>query len=326
MKQTRFHYGWIIVGVSFVMLALSGGVWYSFSVFFVAILKEFGWSRSVGAGAFSLFLIVQSLAGAVVGNMVDRVGPRRVVFLGSFLLATGLTLCSYIQIWWQFYLFYGVIAAMGVAATGWITNTTMVQHWFKEKRGLAIGIICAGIGVGIFACVPAAQYLINRVGWRVTYRVMAFFIPLPIAFMAILFLKRRSPPRLPDPPSREADVLRPDVMDPPMIDREGASHSWTVRQAMRTRPFQFLALAVFSGSFATQAILAHQVAFFTDQGLQNLLASYIVGIVGLVSIGAKILWGILSDRIGREVTYTLGIVCGVGGMTLLIVFHILPSP
>jgi MFS family permease len=325
MKQTRFNYGWVIVGVSFVTLAFTGGVWYSFSVFFVAVLKEFGWSRSLGAGAFSLFLILQSLAGVIAGKMIDRFGPKKVVLLGSLLLGTGLALCSTIHVWWQFYLYFGVISAVGVAATGWVTNTTMVQLWFKEKRGLAIGIICAGVGVGMLVCVPAAQYLINRVGWRTTYRILALIIPVTIAFMAIFFTKKPSQQLPSDSPERRQPVLCSVSCDPPLLDEGRASQSWTLKQAVRTRPFQLLTLSIFSGTLATQAILTHQVAFFTDQGLGNLFASYVVGMIGLVSIGAKIFWGILSDKIGREITYTSGIVCGVCGMILLVLFHILPA-
>ena len=325
MKETRFNYGWVIVGGSFAMLALSGGVWYSFSVFFVAVLNEFGWSRSLGAGAFSLFLIVQSFGVFVVGNMIDRFGPNKVVLLGSLLLGTGLALCSTIDAWWEFYLYFGVISALGVAATGWVPNTTMVQQWFKGKRGLAIGIVCAGVGVGIFVCVPAAQYLINRVGWRMTYRTLAIILPVAIAAMAVFLIRRPPQPLLSEPSGRNHPVLCLVPSESPPLDDVPTYHSWTLKQAVKTRSFQFLTLSIFSGTFATQAIMTHQVAFFTDQGLGNLLASYAVGVIGLVSIGAKIFWGILSDKIGREITYTLGIVCGVCGMALLILFHILPS-
>ena len=325
MKETRFNYGWVIVGGSFAMLALSGGVWYSFSVFFVAVLNEFGWSRSLGAGAFSLFLIVQSFGVFVVGNMIDRFGPNKVVLLGSLLLGTGLALCSTIDAWWEFYLYFGVISALGVAGTGWVPNTTMVQQWFKEKRGLAIGIVCAGVGVGIFVCVPAAQYLINRVGWRMTYRTLAIILPVVIAAMAVFLIRRPPQPLLSEPCGRDQPVRCFVPSESPALNEEPTYHSWTLKQAVKTRSFQLLTLSIFSGTFATQAILTHQVAFFTDQGLGNLFASYVVGMVGLVSIGAKIFWGILSDKIGREKTYTLGIICGVCGMALLILFHILPS-
>ncbi len=83
-EKGSFDFGWVIVGISFITLALAYGVWYSFSVFFVALLKEFGWSRSTAAGAFSLFVIIHSGMGPFVGRMADRFGPRRVIVLGSF--------------------------------------------------------------------------------------------------------------------------------------------------------------------------------------------------------------------------------------------------
>jgi len=143
--------------------------------------------------------------------------------------------------------------------------------------------------------------------------------------MAICFVKR---PPLPPPsksPEAERQLFCPVVKDLPVIDEKWASGSWTVRQAMSTKPFLHLTLTLFSGTFATQAILTHQVAFFIDQGLDNLFASYIVGMIGLVSIGTKIFWGVLSDKIGREITYTLGILCGVFGMVLLVLFQFLSS-
>ena len=179
------NFGWVIVGISFITLALAYGVWYSFSVFFVALLKEFGWSRSVAAGAFSLFVIVHSVIGPLVGGMVDRFGPRRVIVVGSVCLGFGLALCSLTTAWWHYYLFFGIITAAGVGTTGWVPNTTLIQQWFKAKRGLAIGIISSGIGVGILVCVPSIQHLINGVGWRVAYRIMALCIPLIVAAMAL---------------------------------------------------------------------------------------------------------------------------------------------
>jgi Na+/melibiose symporter-like transporter len=97
----------------------------------------------------------------------------------------------------------------------------------------------------------------------------------------------------------------PVTKDPLVVNEEWASQTWTVRQAIATKPFWLLSLSFFWGSFATQSIFAHQVAFFIDRGLEALFASYFVGIVGVVSIGSKILWGVLSDKIGREVT-TIG--------------------
>ena len=321
-EKKALNFAWIIVGFSFITLALVYAVWYSFSVFFVALLKEFGWSRSIGAGAFSLFIILSSMIGPFMGGMVDRFGPKRVIIMGSLILGAGLALCSSIQTWWQFYIFFSAITAIGLGATGWVPNITIIQQWFKEKRGLATGIISAGIGIGILVCVPSAQYLIIRLGWRMAYRIMAVFIPLIVISLAILFLKK--PPHTASH-QIEVGISVKTTKDPLVINEGWASQSWTVQKAIATKPFWLLTLSFFLGSFIIQSVFAHQVAFFMDCGLEALLASYLVGIVGIVSIGSKILWGVLSDKIGREITYTIGITCAILGMLWLILYSQLPS-
>jgi MFS family permease len=324
--KSSFKFGWIIVGVSFITLALADGVWYSFSVFFVALLGEFGWSRSIAAGAFSLFVIVHSLIGPLAGSMVDRFGPRRVILLGLLFLGMGLALCSLTRTWWHYYILFGVITALGVGFTGWIPNVTIIQQWFKANRGLAIGIISSGVGIGILVCVPLAQHLISKIGWRATYRVMACFIPLVVAPMAIVFF--RKPPKRTSPHDTECsegEVIPLDMKDSLILDEEWVSRAWTIRKAIATKQFWLLSISFPLGALITQSILTHQVAFFVDQGMETLFASYIVGIVGISSVGGKILWGTLSDKIGREVTYTMGITCSVCGMIALIAFPTHPS-
>ncbi len=317
------NFKWIIVGVSFTILGLTYTVVHSFSIFFVAILKEFGWSRSITAGAFSLFWILHGIIGPFAGSMVDRFGSRRVFLLGALLWGTGLALSSFIHSWWQFYLFFGVITAMGAASTGWVPNTTVIQNWFKEKRGLAMGIISSGIGIGIFVYAPSIQHLINRVGWRMTYRIMALFVPLIIMSMTIIFLKKR--PQTTPYHSAEEESLQAITKYPFAIDEGWASRSWTLRQAAFTKQFWFVSVSFFFGTLTNQSVLTHQVAFFVDKGLEALFASYIVGMIGIVSIVGKIFWGTLSDRIGREATYTLVTACSICGMLLLIAFTILSS-
>lgn len=322
-KETNFNFGWVIVGVSFITLALVYGIWYSFSVFFVAILKEFGWSRSTAAGAFSLFIIIHSLIGPFVGGMIDRFGPKRVILLGSLFIGIGLTLCSLIRTWWQFYLFLGVITAAGVGSAGWVPNIAIINQWFKEKKGFAMGFVSSGIGIGILVSAPSFQFLITQVGWRMTYRIMAIFIPFIVIFMAIAFLKR--PPQTTPTLLTEAGIPQGVIKNPLVVNEEWAEQIWTVRRAITTRQFWLLGLSFFSGTFISQSIFTHQVAYFVDHGIDALFASYIVGVTGIVSIGGKILWGTLSDKIGREITFTIGIACSIFGMIVLILFNFYPS-
>ena len=318
-----FYFGWIIVSGCFITLALVYSLQYSFSVFFVTLIREFGWSRSVGAGAFSLFNLFSTLTGPLIGSLILTLGLQRVVLLGALLLGGGLFLCSFIETWWQFYLFFGIIVALGVGAAGWVPNITLIQLWFREKRGLATGIISSGVGIGILSVVPATQHLILRVGWRTTYRLTALMIPLVVISIALVLLKRPPSARPGLPGEREgAKAPSRDLL---IVDGAWTSRSWNLRQAAGTKRFWLLGLAFFLGNFLTQSIFAHQVAFFVDHALSAVLASYLVGLVGVVSIGGKILWGALSDRIGREVTFTLGMLCFTLGMFLLILFDLFPS-
>jgi len=151
---------------------------------------------------------------------------------------------------------------------------------------------------------------------------MAIFIPLVVISTAIPFLKR--PPKTTPLLLVDKEILPGVTKDPFVVNEEWTSQTWTVRQAIATKPFKLLILSFFLGNFVIQSIFTHQVAFFVDRGLEALFASYIVGIVGVVSIGGKILWGVLSDKIGREITYTIGVTCSIFGIVFLIVFNIFP--
>jgi MFS family permease len=322
--KSSFHYRWIIVGVTFITLGLTSTIFHSFSIFFVALLKEFRWSRSITSGAFSLFLILYGIIGPLAGSMVDRFGPRRVFVSGSLLWGMGLALSSLIHSWWEFYIFFGVIAALGAAFTGSVPNIAIIQNWFMEKRGLPIGILSSGIGIGIFVWIPTIQYLINRIGWRMAYQVMAFFIPLMVITMTMIFLKK-SPRKTSSTPTEQVTYYTM-MKDPLIVDLKWTSRSWTLGQAIFTKQFWTVGASFFLSGTITQSILTHHVAFFVDEGLETLFVSYVVGMIGVVSIGGKISWGTLSDRIGREITYTLVIACYICAILLLITFRILSYP
>ena len=117
MTQAQSEYGsrdWVVVGAAFVTMALLYGLWYSYSVFLVALLKEFGWSRSVTAGAFSVFALVHAGVGPLFGPFAERVGPRRIIFAGGCVLALGLLLTAETSQPWHLYLAFGFIAAIGI--------------------------------------------------------------------------------------------------------------------------------------------------------------------------------------------------------------------
>ncbi len=302
--------GWLILATTFVTLILTYGVWYSYSVFLVTLLREFGWSRSLVSGVFSTFLMVNALLAPLVGWLISRVGPRRLILCGAVVMALGLFLAAETTRWWHLYLGFGGVAAIGITLAGWIPAVVLARGWFPDRVGTAIGITSSGIGMGIFAVVPLAQLLILAFGWRWTYRLLAMAIVawvIPATFALI-----RDPP-LAQPP-------KPGSTSRKFAEGEGARRGyWTIGSAVRTWRFWGMAGGYFTGSFVTQMLLIHQVVYLVDHGVPVLTAAALGGVTGLVSIGGKIGWGTLSDRTTRPLAYGLAFACvaaSIGGLVL----------
>jgi len=291
------------VAATFVTLGLAYGVWYSFAVFLVALLRDFGWSRSVIAGAFSTFTLVHGLLAYPIGWLCDRIGPRRLVLAGGVLLAAGLVLDGAVRQPWQLYLAFGVLTAFGVAAAGWVPAVILVQRWYPHRLGTVLGFTSAGIGVGIFVVVPLSQVLIDGVGWRDAFRTLGVVMAVWIV-PAALWLVR-------DPPRPAAA---------PVGARAGGGDV-SLRQAVATRRFWLIAVAQGAASFVNQMLLAHQVAYLVDHGVTTFVAASVVGVVGLGSILGKAGGGWASDMFGRELTYTVGIALVAAAGGLLATYH-----
>ena len=262
-------------------------MWYAYAVFLVALLKEFGWSRSLLAGAFSVFTLVHGVASFPIGWFSDRFGPRRLVLVGGALLAGALVLNGLVSRPWHLYVTFGILTGLAVAMAGWVPAVIIVQRWFPRRVGTALGLTSAGIGVGIFLVVPLCQYLIDLVGWRTAFHVMAVVCALWIVPATLMLVT--DPPRLAPAPAGL-----------------GGGGDITLRVATASSQFWMLALCQVSGGFVNQMLLVHQVAFLVDHGIAAITAAAVVGVVGLGSILGKAGGGWASDTFGREATFTFG--------------------
>jgi MFS family permease len=294
-----------VLVATFVTLGLTYGFWYSYAVFLVAFLREFGWSRSVVAGAFSLLVMVHGLSGPLLGWLVERVGPRAVIAAGGAVLAGALLIAAHVSAVWHLYVTIGVLAALGISAAGWVPSVVLIRGWFPGSVGTAIGVASAGIGVGIFALVPFAQLLIEGLGWRWALRVLAVLTVAWIVPATLLLVRAAGAP-----PTRAAAA--------PGVGKSPSSRPhWTLRTVVRTWRFWATGVVFFAGSAATQMLLVHQVAYLVDHGVPALVGATVVGVVGVCSIAGKAGWGALSDRAGREPTYTLAFLCVAASVGVL---------
>jgi MFS family permease len=295
----------IVIVTLFLTLGLLYGIWYSYSVFLVALIDHFGWSRSVTAGAMSVFILSHGLFGPFAGRLVEVFGPRRLMMSGSVVMAAGLLLTSQVNQWWQLYLSFGVLSALGLAACGWVPSVILTEKWFPDKVGTALGFVTAGIGVGIFTIVPLSNLVIESYDWRLAFQVLAALVLLLILPAAFFIL--REPPVAEDSAGRPLGSVASDASV--QADCVIPAHDWTVATAVRSRSFRFAVLAFFAGGCLSQLLIMHQFAFMVDHGVAKTMGSIIVGIIGVTSIPGKMMWGALSDRVGRELAFTGGLVC-----------------
>jgi MFS family permease len=302
---------YLALAVTVVTLALAYGVWYAYSVFLVALLREFGWSRSVLAGAFSIFTLVSGGAGPVLGALADRFGPRRLILIGGVLLAGSLWADSLVTRAWHLYLTFGLLTAVGVATAGWTPAVVMVQRQWRARLGLALGIAGSGVGLGIFLIVPLCQALIDGFGWRWAFRALAVLSALwilPATYLAI----RDAPP----PPREPA---------PRSGDGNPATGEHSLERALANPSFRLIGLAVFLGSICSQTLHVHQAAFLVDHGLPAMTAASVISVVGASSILGKTGGGWISDHLSRELVYALGMIAMIFGVGVLWLVALAPS-
>ena len=294
-----FCYGWIIVAVTFVTMGIGVNARTSFSRFYPPIIDEFGWERGVTAGAFSFGFLVSAVMSPLIGRLMDRSGPRAVMELGVVLMAAGLLLAPLTSEPWHLYLTIGVLVGAGSVCLGYSGQSLFLPNWFVKRRGLAIGLAFAGVGIGSVTVLPWVQYMIEHTGWRSACTAMG--IVVLVVLVPINLLLRKYPQDiglLPDGDAASAENQAPPVSN--VLDHQWASVDWTLSRAIRTARFWWLALGYFGGLYAWYAVQVHQTRYLLDIGFSPGVAAWSLGLVSLIGIPGQIILGHMSDRIGRE--------------------------
>jgi MFS family permease len=197
-RGTRASRGWSVLVVAFLVMAFGFALRNSFSVFYPAIVEDYGWTRGNTAMMFSLSILVYGLFSPVAGSLVDRFKPQYLVAGGALALGGGFALCGLGTAEWQFYLLFGVLAAVGVSFVGVTVLGAVVTPWFPHHRGMVFGVLAAGFGVSLVSA-SVVQYLISTQGWRNAYFITGLSFAAVMTPLVLLFLRRV--PRQPIPAS-----------------------------------------------------------------------------------------------------------------------------
>jgi len=281
---------------------------HSYAVFLVAFIEEFRWSRAETSVAYSVSQLVAGASSPVVGTLVDRLGPRRLLLLGGSLLVLGLLGSAFISALWQIILLYGIVMTFGANCLGLVVFVPLLSRHFVRRRGMAIAIVQSANGFGRAASAPLVQLLISTLGWRGTYLAQAAFMAAVVPLLAALF--RRA--------GRYPITAQPDPAPDNLAAASLPSPEWSLAEAMRTAHFWLLFAVYLSTGLGSFLVSLHQLAFAVDMGFDKLYAAWVLGMGSFLAIAGTIFTGTLSDYIGRELSAILaygisilGVVCAL---------------
>jgi len=284
----RVFYGWVVVAAAAAIICVSLGCLFSLGVFLVPIERAMGWSRSAISTVALLNWMAMGLGSFVWGSVSDRIGGRGVALAGGFLLGLGLVLASQAQALWQFYLTFGFLVGFAVGAF-YAPLTSTASKWFTARRGLAVSLVSAGIGLGVLIIAPLARALTSAWDWRVAMLVLGDLAWLVIIPAALLL---REP--------ATGEVARDDAAP-------AAARDYTTGEVLGAPQFWAIALTHFACCAAHSGPIFHMVTHATDQGVGAMTAATVLGVSGLSSIAGRIGGGLLADRYGAKPTLIAGL-------------------
>ena len=302
---------WLILAAAFTAFTVGAGLMHSYAVFLVAFIEEFGWSRGETSIAYSVSQLVAGATSPLVGMLVDRLGPRRLLLLGGGLLVLGLAGSAFITRLWQIIVLYGVVMTVGANCLGLVVFVPLLSRHFVRNRGMAIAIVQSANGLGRAVSAPTVQLMISGIGWRTTYLVQAAFMAALVFPLAAWF--RRADPSRVGAGSDLGGEAAP-ASSPTLAPRGG----WTLAEAMRTPHFWLLFSVYLFTGLGSCFVSLHQLAVAVDRGFDKLYAAEVLGMGALLAVFGTIVTGTLSDYIGREVSAIMaygfsivGVVCAL---------------
>ncbi len=284
LARLPIFYGWIIVGIAFVTMAIGVNARTAFSLLVPPILEEYRWDRGVVAGAFSFGFFISALIGPFAGRLMDQKGPRVVIGGGVVLLIAGLALGSLMREVWHFYLTLGLLVGIGANLLGYGVHSQFLPNWFVRRRGLAIGIAFSGVGVGSIILLPWMQIVIARDGWRSA--CLLFALITAVLLLPLIFLLRKKPQEIGLLPDGEAAQSAASAAARPsnIVDAKWAATEWTLSRALRTARFWWIALGYAAGLYAWYAVQVHQTKYLTEIGVGPAEAAWALGLVALFGV------------------------------------------
>jgi len=290
--RSRYRYAVLLIG--FVTLAGASGVSGCFAVFYNTLVTAFSWSRASGASPYSVNMLVSIVSAPLIGWLLDRYGPRFLFTSAALLSGGALMACSILHSFGHFVVYYGVLAAVGQTALASVA--VVVSRWFeRSQRGRAIGFADVGTGFGMVVFIPGSAWLIETFGWRPAFAILGAVIM--ILLIPLNLWQRR----------------------PPVASVHTVSTA-SFRDALHHQSFWMLCLAHCLMTITMTMVNVHLVSFLVSSGRLELFgAASIASAVSLVSLGGRMFFGWLVDRVHGEGAFSVAMSCTIMGFVMLLI-------
>lgn len=294
--EQKLFYGWYVVGASFLILFFNAGARNSIGVIFKPMLADFGWNRGVISLAFFLNMAFYAVSLTILGRVYDRYGPKWVIIFSTLFLSAGFMMMPLITRTWHFFLFYGVIGAIGLGGTSVPLFATLSAKWFVARRGLAVSLALSGNSIGQFALVPLFTYFVIGTGWRLSCLAIGLVILVVNIVLAAMVIKGD-----PDDLDYTPHGATQDPAEAIIAAKPDAAQDFGLKEAAKTASFWLFTTIMFICGSADFLVSTHLIPMVTDQAISAVTAGNMLAWCGLMSLLGMLLAGPAADRIGCKI-------------------------
>lgn len=302
LSRLDIYYGWYILAASFLLLFFQAGARFSFGIMFKPMMVELGWDRGTVSSVFFLNMTCFALTLSIAGKLYDRWGPKWIILISTLFLSGGYGCISFVDRLWEFHIYYGILAAVGMGGASVPLIAALMSKWFEKNRGLVISLALSGNCIGQFVLVPFFSNLILQFGWRYTSILIGLLIFAVNTALALLVMKKEPHHQVVKSFSRKnpSDIRK--KMTPGAV---AVAADLDLKAAMKTSSFWLYLVVMFVCGSGDFLITTHLVPMVTDFNISPATAANMLAWFGLLSMGGILIAGPVSDAIGNKIPLAL---------------------
>ena len=312
LTQRKFHYGWVVVGVTFLTLLIGAGVRSAPGVLLVPLETEFHWSRATISFAIAVSLLLYGFMGPFSASFMERFGIRRTMLSALALLSVGVALTTLMRESWQLVVLWGVVVGAGAGVIANVLGAVVAARWFTARRGLVVGLLTGSAAAGQLIFLPTFAAITASYGWRAMVLTVTgvALVVIPIVWL----LMRERPEDVGLAPYGETGGPRPGAA--PQQGHPIKLALRTLADATRSRDFWLLAGSFFCCGASTNGLIGtHLIPACLDNGIAEVTSAGLLAAMGIFNMVGTTASGWLSDRVDNRIL--LAVYYSLRGLSLL---------